>query len=73
MVDEMMIGFLGRVALVRTRHNLFYARITGEWVDRKYHLRGPVVTTEGGRSFEIDFCRIVCFDDGEIPFREEEA
>lgn len=67
----MMIGFLGRGVLVRTKHDLFNARVTGEWADRRADLSGPVVTTEGGRVFEIDYARIVCFDDGEVPFKEE--
>lgn len=66
----MKAGFFERVVMVRTKHELFYARVTGEWTDKRFGLDGPIVTTPGGRSFEIDYKRIVCFDDGEVPFWE---
>lgn len=66
----MMIGYLDRRVLVRTKHDLFLGRIIGEWLDK--NLRGFIIETDGGRHFEIDRNRVVCFDDNyEIPFKEE--
>lgn len=68
----MMTGFEGRRVLVRTKHDLFEACVTGAWWDDKSECGGPVVTTDGGRSIEIDTKRIVMFaDTQEILWRSE--
>jgi hypothetical protein len=72
MQNELMIGFLGRPVLVRTKHDLFGAVISGQWHDAKSALAGPVVRNTSGNDIAVDWKRIVRFTDtDEIPFEGE--
>ena len=70
MADEMMTGFEGRPVLVRTKHDLFGAVMSGQWHDKRSAMAGPVVRTAHGEYINIDWKRIVRFTDtDEIPWQ----
>lgn len=61
---------LGRPVLVRTKHDLFPAVISGVWEDKRHDLSGPLVRVASGDNLEVDWKRIVRFtDNDEIPWR----
>ena len=60
---------LGRPVLVRTKHDLFSAVISGVWEDKRYALSGPLVRVASGNNLAVDWKRIVRFiDNEEIPW-----
>jgi hypothetical protein len=71
MVDN-MIG-LGRPVLVRTKHELFGAVISGAWVDTSNGLGGPIVKLPSNETINVDWKRIVRYaDNDEIPWQKLE-
>lgn len=56
---------MNRPVLVKTKHDLFNAKITGEWHDKSGGSHGPMVSTQDGVSFAVDWKRIVKFTDND--------